>query len=59
MVVSSQYPLIPPVSIKQILETNVAGHRPRKMRIICRVRDYYPRNIADFAVAWCNLCKNT
>lgn len=59
ILVSSEYPQIPAVSINQILETNEASYRPRKMRILCRVRDYHPRNIADFAVAWCNLCKNT
>jgi hypothetical protein len=58
-IVSSDHPQVPAVDIKQILETNIASHRPRKMRIVCRVRDYYPRDLADFAVAWCNLCKNT
>ena len=59
MKVSSEYPQIPTVSIKQILETNLTSYRPRKMRIVCRVRDYYPRNLTDFAVGWCDLCKNT
>ena len=29
------------------------------MRILCRVRDFLPKSLADFAVAWCTLCNDT
>jgi hypothetical protein len=47
-----------PVSIAQIMETNTAM-KPRKMRITCRVRDFYPQNIEDFVVSWCGICEIT
>jgi hypothetical protein len=60
--VTSMFPDVPPVLISQILSTNTAPSHPllpRKMRVQCRVRDIYPRSLADFAVPFCPNCQNT
>ena len=57
--VKSAHPNIPPVNIKQIISTNQGSLKPRRMRIVCNVRSYYPQSIADFVAAWCTLCQNT
>jgi len=50
---------ISPVSISQIISTNISTLKPRKMRVVCRVHSFYPSSIADFAAAWCVLCQQT
>lgn len=48
-----------PVTISQIISTNISTLKPRKMRLVCRVRSFHPQSIADFAAAWCVLCQQT
>lgn len=50
---------IPPVTIEQIMSTNTASLKPRKFRLECRVHAFHPSSLADFAAAWCGICKNT
>src|ERR1700721_847071 len=57
--VENLYPAISPVSINDIISTNTEGHMPRKMNVLCRVKDFYPPSLKDFVVAFCHHCSTT